>query len=67
MVMCHMIADSEKELHDMADKIGVARRWCQGDHYDICLTKKKLAIQFGAIELSTKDLCKIIIKRRKKS
>lgn len=41
MLMCHMIADTVDELHRMADRIGVARRWYQGDHYDICLAKKK--------------------------
>lgn len=41
MVMCHMIADSPKELHEMADAIGVQRRWFQRPpyasfwHYDI--------------------------------
>jgi hypothetical protein len=33
-IVCHMIADTEAELHAMAARIGVARRWCQGDHYD---------------------------------
>ena len=40
MVMCHMIADTEEELHVMADRIVVARRWHQGDHYDIALSKR---------------------------
>src|SRR3954469_1145057 len=48
MVMCHMIADSDAELHAMADRIGIARRWFQGDHYDIALSKRALAIRFGA-------------------
>ena len=47
MVMCHMLGDSEAEVHAMADRIGVARRWYQGDHYDICLTKRSLAIKSG--------------------
>jgi hypothetical protein len=55
MVMCHMFADSEGELHAMADAIGVSRRWFQRPprakwrHYDICVSKKRLAIANGAI------------------
>jgi len=52
MVMCHMIADTEDELHAMADKIGVARRWYQGDHYDIALSKRALAVEAGAVEIT---------------
>lgn len=55
MVMCHMIADSEGELHEMADKIGVARKWYQKNHYDICLTKRRLAVQHGAIEITMRQ------------
>jgi len=54
MVMCHMLADTLDELHAMADRIGVARRWFQDHrtpHYDVCASKKALAIQFGAIEI----------------
>lgn len=29
MKMCHMVADSDAELHAMAARIGVARRWHQ--------------------------------------
>lgn len=57
MVMCHMIADSTEELLEMADKLGVQRKWIQysgtgREHIDICMTKKALAIKFGAIEAS---------------
>ena len=27
MLMCHMLADTPAELHAMADRIGVARKW----------------------------------------
>lgn len=54
MVMCHLWADTDEELHAMADRIGVARRWFQQSpraswkHYDICLAKKALALKHGA-------------------
>lgn len=58
MVMCHMIADTPEELHAMADRIGVARRWFQDPktmnvsfpHYDIAKSKRELAVEAGAIE-----------------
>lgn len=54
MIMCHMVADTPNELHAMADKIGVARRWFQSNasfpHYDICKAKRALAIRYGAVE-----------------
>lgn len=61
MVMCHMIADTPTELDRMADKIGVARKWKQypgtsREHYDICLSKRVLAVKAGAIEVTMRDL-----------
>lgn len=64
-VMSHMIADTMDELHAMADKIGVARKWFQGDHYDITQSKKTLAIQNGAILISTRELAKMAMYRRR--
>lgn len=61
MLMVHMLASTDQELHEMADKIGVARKWWQspektsGSHYDICLSKKVKAIQYGAIEITWKQ------------
>jgi hypothetical protein len=65
MRMSHMIADSEKELHAMARKIGVARKWYQGDHYDVCKSKRALAIAYGAKPVTMRELGKIIIQRRR--
>lgn len=65
MVMCHMIADTEDELHAMADRIGVARKWFQGDHYDICLKMRARAVSFGAVELSRMELGRIAVRKRR--
>lgn len=67
MKMSHMIADTENELHEMADKIGIARRWYQGDHYDICKSKRELAIQYGAKAISRMELGRIAIANRRKA
>lgn len=66
MIMCHMAADTEEELHNMASKIGVARKWYQRQHYDICLSKRAIAVAFGAKQVSQRELCTLIIKQRKK-
>lgn len=65
MIMCHMIADSEDELHVMAERIGVARKWYQGDHYDICMAKRALAVTYGAKEVSRRELGTIVIAKRR--
>lgn len=59
MIMCHMAADTDEELHAMADKIGIDRRHFQGDHYDICKLKRRAAIAAGAREVSAKELCRV--------
>ncbi len=51
---CHMIADTLDELHAMADRIGMQRRWFQGDastpHYDLGTAgMRDRAIAAGAI------------------
>lgn len=64
MVMCHMVADTEDELHAMARRIGVARKWYQGDHYDICLSRKALAIHYGARPITYRQ-CGLMVSNRK--
>lgn len=56
MTMCHMIADSMEELHEMAAKIGLKREWFQGDHYDISLSKKNIALKNGAVLVTWEQL-----------
>ncbi|WP_202842093.1 DUF4031 domain-containing protein [Luteimonas saliphila] len=70
LVMCHMIADTEDELLAMADRIGVARRWHQypgtaRSHFDIALSKRKLAVAAGAVEITWRELAERTYARRK--
>ena len=62
MQMSHMLADTEAELHAMADRIGVQRRWFQGDHSDVCQAKRALAIEAGATAITVRQA--VLIRRR---
>jgi hypothetical protein len=65
MLMCHMVADTPEELHVMADKIGMQRKWFQSfakakrPHYDVSEPKRRLAVQYGAIEVDSNSLVEI--------
>lgn len=63
MKMSHMIADTLDELHAMADKIGVARKWFQADssfpHYDVCKSKRAEAFDHGATPITLRQLVKV--------
>lgn len=59
MIMCHMIADTLEELHTMAAAIGMKRDWFQPKsfpHYDVCLMRRKQAVERGAVEVDRKGL-----------
>lgn len=69
MIMCHMLADTDAELHAMADEIGVARRWHQApprhdSHYDIAQTKRKAAINAGAVAITWRQASAMCVRRR---
>jgi hypothetical protein len=69
MIMCHMIADTDEELHAMAAKIGVQRKWFQGppahdSHYDIAISKRALAVKMGAVEITYRQ-CGVMNRYRK--
>jgi hypothetical protein len=64
-VMCHMIADTEAELHAMAERIGIARRWYQGDHYDVTLERRGHAIALGAVEITWRQCSLMTVLRRR--
>jgi hypothetical protein len=63
MIMCHMLADSMDELLEMADTIGVNRKWFQPrshPHFDICKAYRAKAIAAGAIEVDRRQLVDVM-------
>ncbi len=64
MKMSHMIADTEDELHRMAIKIGVFKKWYQRDHYDICMSKREHAINLGARAITMREMGAIMLAKR---
>lgn len=72
MRMCHMIADTREELLRMVDRIGVRRKWIQAagthrEHFDICRFKRALAVRYGAIEVSQRELAQLTLEKRRAS
>jgi hypothetical protein len=64
-----MVANTTAELLAMADAIGVQRRWLQKsgtdhEHIDVCMTKKALAIERGAVSITRSDLARFIQAKR---
>ncbi len=65
---CHMATDGDiEELHQMAERIGMKRWWFQNKpdhpHYDLSPEKRALAVQYGAVEVSSLELIRICFKR----
>lgn len=66
---CHLLADDIEELHVFAAKIGMKRQWFQEGknnlpHYDLVASKRKIAVDFGAIEITRQELYERLKKAR---
>jgi len=60
---CHMLTDgSLEELHRFANRIGMKREWFQDrknfPHYDLTPKRRKIAVEHGAMEITTKEWMK---------
>jgi Protein of unknown function (DUF4031) len=62
---CHLFSDcSTDELHEFANSLGLKKCWFQNKknksfpHYDLVSSKRRLAIQLGAKEISLKEFLK---------
>lgn len=60
---CHLLADSEPELHAFAARLGLKRSWFQkksAPHYDLTANKRALAVQLGAKEVAGQSLAEVL-------
>ena len=54
---CHLVSDDNlAELHEFAGRLGARRVGFQGDHYDIDIDTRELAIHAGATPLDSREL-----------
>jgi hypothetical protein len=57
----HLTADTTKELLDFAEKLGLRASWFQNpghiwkEHFDVTDSKRALAIEFGAREITMRE------------
>lgn len=71
MKMSHMMADTTKELMEMALKIGMKPEWIQHfgestEHFDVSISRRKEAIKNGAIEVPMRKLAAWSVRGRVK-
>lgn len=62
---CHLIGDTEKELHKFAkDKLGLKREWFHKhprlSHYDLYKSTRAKAVKNGAIEITRRQIVTIM-------
>lgn len=56
---CHLLADSEDELHAFAGRLGMRRSWFQPKsfpHYDLTSSRRQDAVAMGAQEIDNRTL-----------
>ena len=54
---CHVVSDASfEELHALAAKLGIPRRFFQGDHYDLPEHLRARALALGAAPVTTREL-----------
>ena len=63
--ICHMIADTDAELHAMATALGISERWFHRDHYDVTDELHAAAVALGAVPITARDCATMAVYRRR--
>ncbi|MGB3500004.1 MAG: DUF4031 domain-containing protein [Mesorhizobium sp.] len=67
---CHMLADSEDELHAFAARLGLKRSSYQGPpvtknpHYDLTAFERNRALRIGAVAVTRHEIVQILRRLR---
>jgi hypothetical protein len=65
---CHLLADDRAELHQMADALGIPRRFFQDHpwrwHYDVPSHLREQAVALGAAEVELRFVGELLKRRR---
>ena len=70
---CHLLADTEEELHAFAAGLGLKRAWFQHraerpwqDHYDLPEEVRREAVRAGAVEIDLRRVAAHLRARRER-
>ncbi len=65
---CHLLADTQDELHEMAERLGIPRRFFQDHpwrwHHDLPAHLRAKAVELGARELTLHEVGALLRARR---
>jgi hypothetical protein len=64
---CHLIGDTDEELKFFALRLGMRMEWLQVrpiPHFDLTEDRRELAIRIGAVQISYRQLGRMIRARR---
>jgi hypothetical protein len=65
---CHLLADDRDELHLLADRLGMPRRFFQDHpwrwHYDLPAHLRVTAVELGAVEVTMHEVGALLRHRR---
>jgi len=65
---CHLLADTRAELHEMADRLGIPRRFFQDHpwrwHHDLPEHLRPRAVELGAREVDLHTVGRLLRERR---
>jgi hypothetical protein len=68
---CHLLADTNEDLHAFAARLGLRRSWFQasasGPHYDLTAQKRDLAVRLGAVELDDRSFHALLCRWREQA